>query len=223
MRPNLGALAAAGAMLAGAASSAAPLVNVPQTHQTSPYPGITLNRTLTYRTYLVTAHTFQQWASQISHAPIHSEDGQSAAGLAQSAFGYDGGILEQDGACYPSDLVFTHRIEVTLPDVRIGNLTPREEMAVKMASDFIANHEQLHVADYIASADRLIQHAHQMAGKIDCQAYIAALTEAHLAEVDWVKARSQYVDTHSTWSYMTSEINKRLQEVEANDQPSASR
>lgn len=223
MRRCLNALAAAGAILAGAASSAPPLVNVPQTHQTSPYPGITLNRTLTYRTYLVTAHTFQQWASQISDTPIHSENGQSAAGLAQSVFGYDGGILEQGGACHPSDLVFTHRIEVTLPDVRIGNLTQREEMVIKMASDFIANHEQLHVADYIESADRLIQHAHKMAGKVDCQTYIAALTEAHLAEANWVKARGQYVDTHSTWSYMTDEINKRLHEVDASDPPSASR
>lgn len=183
-------------------------INTPQIQHSTPYPGIKLTRTLTYRTYLVSAHTFEHWRIRLENSPLHQA--QDAVGLAENAISFEGNLYSRDGYCHPNDLTFTQHIEVTLPDVRIGNLAAREKSVVRMVSDFIANHEQLHVTDYITSADRLLKRAHEMAGTTDCETYLASIRKTLEDEAQWIDARGRYVDENSTWDYMVSEINKRL-------------
>lgn len=203
------ASAITGALLASSQwCSGAVEIDSPQIQRTTPYPGITLTRALTYRTYLVSAHTFAHWRARLESSPLHQA--QDAVGLAENSIAYTGQLYSADDGCHPNNLEFTHTIEVTLPDVRIGNLTEREKSIIKMVSDFIANHEQLHVTDYITSMDRLLQRTHELAGTTDCETYKGLISKTLAAEVDWNKVRAQYIDQNSSWAYMESEINKRL-------------
>ncbi len=192
----------------GQLSAAAPQLNTPEIQRSNPYPGTYLSRSLTYTTYLVQAHTFQHWQIRLQNSPI--PEMQDAVGIARNAFSYEGDLYSKDGLCYPDRLEFTQSITVTLPEVRIGNLTAREESVIKMVSDFTANHEQLHVADYIASVDRLMKYSHDWAGQTDCESYKAALDKALAAERSWGEASAAYIDQNSNWAYMADEINKRL-------------
>ena len=196
-----------GALLASPSATAIE-INKPQVQRTTPYPGIKLTRTLTYRTYLVSARTFDDWKIRLGNSPIHGAE--DAVGLTENSVAYDGQLYADNGLCHPGDLEFTHHIEVTLPDVRIGDLTSQERSGVVMVSNFIADHEQLHVADFIASTDRLLQRTHSMAGTTDCETYKSSIKHALAAESEWTDARSRYVDENSTWDYMVGEINKRL-------------
>jgi predicted secreted Zn-dependent protease len=173
------------------------------------YPGVTLDRTITYKTYKVRAGSFEEWANHINSNPLPHQP--QAVGLTENSLSYAGKMMEGESGCHPHSFVLTQDISVIFPEVVFGkSLTPDETAVMRMVSDFVMNHEHLHLKDAVDMGTRITGKIHKAGGRMSCSDFDNHIKVIVRDEWVWFGRASRYVDETASWDYMMAEIKKRI-------------